>query len=128
MKKLDATFEVYRDRVSANRIYGWPGDESCGCFRVPSPSDGQTLIAIASVGDGWEHVSVSRSNRPPNWAEMERIKRLFFEDDECCMQLHVPVSEHLNVSRNCLHIWRPQNAEIPRPPGWMVAPKAKEPT
>jgi len=30
--------------------------------------------------------------------------------------------QHLNLHKNCLHLWRPQNAEIPRPPAWMVAP------
>lgn len=117
--------ERYRDAASAKRLYGWPGDGGNGVFRIPSPSDGQTLVAIASDGDGWDHVSVSRSNRPPNWAEMEKIKRLFFKDDEVAMQLHVPPSEHINVQRNCLHLWRPQEQAIPRPPGWMVAPKEK---
>lgn len=117
--------EMYRDRAAARDIYGWEGDETCGAFRVPSPIDGQTLAVIASSGAGWDHVSVSRSNRCPNWPEMEYIKRAFFKNDETAMQLHVPEADHINRMPYCLHLWRPHNAEIPRPPGWMVGPKKK---
>lgn len=102
------------------RHYGWAGDETCGVFAVPSPIDGQALRIVASSECGWDHVSVSRSSRCPNWPEMERVKRLFFRDNETAMQLHVPVSEHINQHPHCLHLWRPYDQEIPRPPGAMV--------
>jgi hypothetical protein len=104
-------------------VYGTEGDETCGVFVVPSQLDGGHLRIIASSVDGWDHVSVSRSNRVPNWAEMQNVRHLFFKDDETVMQLHVPIKEHLNLHPNCLHMWRPQGVEIPRPPSWMVAPK-----
>lgn len=100
--------------------YGWSGDETCGMFDVPSPVDKQPMRVIASAGDGWDHVSVSRQTRCPNWQEMEHVKRLFFRDDETAMQLHVPPSDHINNHPFCLHLWRPQNVEIPRPPSFMV--------
>jgi hypothetical protein len=111
-------FEEYR--LDATRIYGWKGDQTCGVFILPSPIDGQSLRVIASSSDGWDHVSVSRSSRTPNWIEMEFIKRRFFKDEEVVMQLHVPPSEHINLHPNCLHLWRPQHESIPRPPGWMI--------
>lgn len=114
--------EHYRDRAAELDIYGVNGDHTCGAFRVPSPIDGQTLAVIASSDGGWDHVSVSRSNRCPNWPEMEHVKRLFFKNDETAMQLHVPTAEHINRMPFCLHLWRPQMQPIPRPPGWMVAP------
>lgn len=101
-------------------IYGSEGDETCGAFRVPSPTDGATMVVIASSEGGWDHVSVSRRNRCPNWAEMEHVKRLFFREDETAMQLHVPPGDHINCHPYCLHLWRPQNAEIPRPPAIFV--------
>lgn len=70
----------------------------------------------------WDHVSVSRSSRCPNWPEMEFVKRKFFEDHETAMQLHVPIDQHINAHPRCLHLFRPQHVEIPRPPGWMVGP------
>jgi hypothetical protein len=88
---------------------------------VPSPIDKAELHVVASAGEGWDHVSVSRANRCPNWPEMEHVKRLFFKDDETAMQLHVPPSEHISHCGTCLHLWRPHDVEIPRPPAIFVA-------
>lgn len=101
-------------------FYGWEGDHEHGAFVVPSCIDKQPLVVVASASDDWDHVSVSRRNRCPNWAEMEQIKRMFFADDETAMQLHVPPTDHVNAHPNCLHLWRPQRIEIPRPPSIMV--------
>lgn len=115
--------DIFRrtDREVVNH-YGDTGDETCGVFSVPSTIDRRPLTIVASSGDGWDHVSVSRETRCPNWQEMEYVKRLFFKDEEAAMQLHVPVSEHLSLHPFCLHLWRPNDGrEIPRPPGVMVA-------
>lgn len=101
--------------------FGWAGDETTGAFEVPSPVDRAPLMVIASSGEGWDHVSVSRVNRCPNWQEMEHIKRLFFRDEETAMQLHLPPKDHISVHPYCLHLWRPHAIDIPRPPEWMVA-------
>lgn len=105
---------------------GWTGDGSMGAFVVASPVDGAALRIIASTGFGWEHVSVSRRNRCPNWTEMEAVKRLFFTETETCMQLHVPPGEHVNYHPYVLHLWRPLKADIPQPPSWMVGPGGKD--
>lgn len=112
---------AYRLVEPAKSHWGWAGDETCGMFAVPSPIDQAQIVVVASSGEGWDHVSVSRRNRCPNWAEMEHIKRLFFKDDETAMQLHVPPTDHISVHPYCLHLWRPQNVDIPRPPAEMVA-------
>jgi hypothetical protein len=109
-----------------NTPIGWNGDGTCGMFAFPSPIDGQSLRAQASSTDGWDHVSVSRKSRVPNWIEMEFIKRKFFRDDETAVEYHVPPSEHINYHPNCLHLWRCQTQEFPRPPDWMVGPKKIE--
>lgn len=101
-------------------LWGWEGDETCGAFLIPSCIDRQPLKVIASSGEGWDHVSVSRQNRCPNWQEMEQIAALFFKDDECAFQLHVPRNDHINMHPFCLHWWRPLDQEIPRPPAIMV--------
>ncbi len=102
------------------------GDETCGSFSIPSPIDQQQLFVIASCGAGWDHVSVSRKKRTPNWPELEFVRKLFFREGETVMQLHVPESEHVNLHENCLHLWRPQDQPIPTPPSWMVGPRAGE--
>lgn len=101
-------------------FYGWEGDDTCGAFMLRSSIDGGDLVVIASNGEGWDHVSVSRRNRCPNWTEMEQVKRLFFRDDETAMQLHVPPADYVNAHPYTLHLWRPLDQEIPRPPGIMV--------
>lgn len=118
LKLLDA----FRQPNIELGIYGVIGGSTEGVFMVRSPTDGGILRVVASAGEGWDHVSVSRATRTPNWPEMEAVKRMFFKDDECAMQLHVPVAEHLNCHDYCLHLWRPHNAEIPRPPAIFVAP------
>jgi len=77
-------------------FYGWAGDGTFGVFSVP------------------------KEKKPPTWAEIEQIKRLFFAPHEVCMQLHVAVSDHISVHPNCLHIWRPIDVAIPLPPKRMV--------
>ena len=119
--------ECYRLKTpEVLRLWGWYGDETCGAFLVPSEIDGGTLKVIASAAEGWDHVSVSRQNRCPNWPEMEQIKHLFFKDDETAMQLHVPPSDHINHHPYCLHLWRPLDQEIPRPPGILVGPPSPQ--
>lgn len=116
--------DIYRDcSPEIVEYFGSAGDEAGGAFRVPSCIDRAPMRVIASSGEGWDHVSVSRKNRCPNWPEMEHVKRMFFETDETVMQLHVPLTDHINYHSNCLHLWRPHDAEIPRPPGWMVGPE-----
>ena len=118
--------EQYRSRPQELEFYGTSGDNTCGCFLLPSPIDRQKIAVVASAGGGWDHVSASRSSRCPNWPEMEYIKRLFFRDNETVMQLHVPPSEHINHHPYTLHLWRPQKLEIPRPPAWMVGLKKEK--
>lgn len=101
-------------------VYGTEGDGRSGGFVIPSPIDKQPLVVIASADAGWDHVSVSRRNRCPNWDEMEHVARLFFREDEIAMQLHVPATEHINIHPYVLHWWRPWDRAIPRPPALFV--------
>lgn len=93
-----------------------------GMFALRCNKTGADLKVVASWGCGWDHVSVSTKKRIPNWDEMEFVKRTFFRDDETAMQLHVPPSDHINCHPYCLHLWRPHDCGIPRPPAWMVGP------
>lgn len=69
------------------------------------------LFVIASDGDGWDHVSVSRVDKTPSWEEMCFIKGIFFKDDEVAMQLHPAKKDYINQHPYCLHLWRPQTSE-----------------
>jgi len=94
-----------------------------GCAaKVLCAAIGRRLQVIASWGDGWDHVSVTRvsDNRPPFWADMAWIKDLFFLPDEVAMQLHPASKNYVNNHPGCLHIWRPHDQDIPLPPTIMV--------
>lgn len=110
--------DAFRHHEWEMQIAGAPGDDTVGAFRINGPK--RVLRVIASAGDGWDHVSVSLPDRPPSWEEMEHVKRLFFRDDETAMQLHVPPADHINHHPNCLHLWRPHEGAIPRPPAYLV--------
>jgi hypothetical protein len=84
-------------------------------------TDGDAEAAGLPPEYEWEHVSVSTQNRTPNWYEMDFIKDLFWSEDETVMQLHVPKLDHRNLHPHVLHLWRPRNEEIPRPPAGAVA-------
>jgi hypothetical protein len=116
---------LFRDTAWENRM-GHLGDDFGGAFKLKSCIDNGDLRIIASNGLGWDHVSVSRSKRCPNWPEMEQVKHLFFRDSETAMQLHVPASDHVNCHPFCLHLWRPHDIAIPRPPSIMVGPSEAE--
>lgn len=111
-------------RLRGHNLWGdWEGDETCGAFEIPSCVDRKPLRVIASSAYDWDHVSVSRPTRCPTWGEMEQIAKLFFEDHEDAMQLHVPEADHINYHPWCLHWWRPWKVAIPRPPPIMVGVK-----
>lgn len=114
-------------RVTDPKMLEWsgghPGDATCGLFVFASPTDGKPLRCIAAQGEGWDHVSVSRADRMPDWTEMEAIAKLFFKRDEYAMQLQVPQNDHINFHPFCLHWWRPIDTPIPLPPSYMVGPR-----
>lgn len=116
MKPLSKLCE-YRE---THPTLGYGGDEG-GFFLLPCKLTGVLLAIIASTGGGWDHVSVSLPDRCPTWEEMNYVKRLFFEDDECAVQYHPPVKDHISVHPFCLHMWRKQSGTFFFPPKEMIA-------
>lgn len=108
--------EIYRVQLPDYPL----GDRTEGCLHIKQ----RGLSIIFSTGGGWEHVSVSRRSKIPSYEDMDWVKQQFWSDDMCVMQLHVPRSDHINCNAYCLHLWRPTEQEIPRPPGWMIGPVA----
>lgn len=97
---------------------GQLGDKHSGAFILKIK--GETYTVIASNGEGWDHVSIAHKHKIPSWSTMAKLKELFFEDHETVMQLHPGKADHINVHPNCLHLWRPQQKEIPMPPTFLV--------
>ncbi len=117
--------ECYRIKtgpLASDAAYG-----NNGAFVVPYEEPlrpgGKTTVKlriIASDGEQWEHVSVSLSDRCPIWPQMAYIKNLFWDAEDCVMQLHPPQSEYVNCHPFTLHLWRPIGQQIPMPPSILV--------
>ncbi len=91
---------------------------------------GWKLFVQVSDGLGWEHVSVSVispskhvARRCPTWEEMCQIKDTFWDEEECVVQYHPPRSDYVNCHPFVLHLFKPINTEIVRPPSILVGPK-----
>jgi len=96
------------------------------CGRIPCQPEPVWLEFIASWAGGWDHVSVKKRYvvtgiiAIPTWDEMCFIKEIFWPDDQHVMQLRPAKADYIDCHPHVLHLWRPQNAEIPKPPKIMV--------
>lgn len=84
-------------------------------------ADQSTLLHVISSGPrdnhneatAWEHVSISTQSEAsteivePNWQQMSMVKDLFWGPSETVVQFHVPHEVHVNIVKNCLHLWKP---------------------
>lgn len=109
-------------RVGVGRLASTADDGNNGAFGLEL-RHGQRAFAIASDGAGWEHVSVSRTDRCLNWEEMCQVKAMFWGAGDCVVQFHPPESEYVNNHKFCLHLWRPIGVEMPMPDSGLVGVK-----
>lgn len=109
-------------RIKSGRFTSTPSDGNNGAFYIRGPK-GAYLRIIASDGDGWDHVSVSLSNRVPNWDEMCFVKNLFWSEDETVVQYHPAKAEYVNNHPYCLHLWKSREETMPTPPSIMIGIK-----
>lgn len=94
---------------------------SVGMYRVWCIASDQPMPGIKDK-TAWEHVSVSTDDMIPSWEIMSIVKAIFWEAEDCVMQLHPPQSVYVNCHPRTLHLWRPVGKKIPLPPTGMVGP------
>lgn len=123
--KVPESYRVKRGVMRSDSSFG-----NNGAFEIPHYKiSNYTINILASDGEGWQHVSVSlycpdrKVERCPTWEEMCFVKSLFWDDEESVMQLHPPKSQWVNNHPYCLHLWKPDNIEIPLPDAMMVGIK-----
>ena len=114
-------FRVTRGPQASSAAFGCNG-----AFIFPAVPGRPKLFAVASDGDGWEHVSVSTTFRCPTWDEMCWVKGLFWDAEDCVVQFHPPRSQYVNAHPYCLHLWRPVGTQIATPLTYLVGPMAGE--
>lgn len=102
-------------KIPCLQIIQTANDGGMGFIRI-TPGKAQDASVVWSNGGGWDHVSVAFRDRCPTWNEMSKVKDLFFKKDECCVEYHPAESNYVNLHPYCLHIWRPQNVRLPKPP------------
>lgn len=115
-----------KDRIVRGPMRSTKSDGNNGAFEIYM-SGTTKAFCIASNGQMWEHVSVHMvsdgKQRTPTWAEMCKIKDLFWSEDETVIQFHPPRSEYVNNHKHCLHLWRPIGQEVILPPSELVGIK-----
>lgn len=112
-------------RIVNGRLGTAPGTTTHGAYFVPTGERNARAPLKVLAGDGgdafgWEHVSVSLPHRCPTWAEMCKVKAMFWSPEDAVMQLHPPRSSYVDVHPHCLHLWRPTEQAILLPPRVMV--------
>lgn len=109
------------------RDNNYPFCQHGGVFNVPKKGDIRELKVIASDGaeldPPYEHVSVTLNtkyitSKTPNWYEMCYVKKLFWDDEDVVIQLHIPSCQAVNVHPGCLHLWRCPSKPVELP--WVM--------
>lgn len=118
MFKVPEKYRIKTGVMASDKSFG-----NNGCFIIPFSMRTHACI-IASNGEGWNHVSVhmvsKKQERTPAWAEMCKIKDLFWSEEDCVVQYHPPKSDYVNNHKHTLHLWQPTNLELPRPDAILV--------
>lgn len=127
MKNLKPELEKYR--IRGNDFWATGTGDNFGAFLIPTVPGKPPLRVISSpLGQSeWDHVSISLPNRCPTWDEMCRIKNLFWDEQTTVVQFHPPESDYVNNHPYCLHLWKWNGGEIPRPPAGLVGLKGVGP-
>ena len=102
------------------------GEDGFGGYRT-DPVDRRVYSVIFSWGGGWEHLSISpiTKKQMPSWDLMCRMKDMFWEENETCVEYHPAKENYVNNMPYCLHIRKPINQELPIPPSIFVGIKEK---
>lgn len=90
------------------------------------PVNRKRYLFVFSWGGDWEHLSVSTPSHCPSWETMCKMKDIFWNEDECCIEYHPAKKDYVNMHPYCLHIWKPMKQEIPTPPTIFVGYTDKE--
>lgn len=104
-------------RIRSGPMSSTPAHGNNGRFTIWRKS--RKLHIQASDQKGWEHVSVSIANNPqatPTWEDMCFVKGLFWYPDEWVIQYHPAQSDYINVHPGVVHLWKPVDVELPKPP------------
>ena len=109
MKTLEEIRDNRKISIKRTSADGGSGDVSV---------NGIKCSLVFSWGGGWEHVSIMPydSRITPSWDDMCKLKNMFWKEDEAVVQIHPRKQDYVNRAKNCLHLWKPIEQELPLPP------------
>ena len=81
-----------------------PTDGALG-YRRPDGLLVLVTLDLTSDGGRWLHVSFSRANELPSWADVGEVKGAFVGPDRVAVQVFPRANEHVNLHPWCLHLW-----------------------
>lgn len=71
------------------------------------------IFTVEDHHDGrYWHLSVSHSDRYPNWDELMTFRAVFFEDDMEVFQVLPRCDEYVNLHTNCFHLWHKTESRV----------------
>lgn len=127
LNKIKQTMGMKIKKESKNGFGGsvFPIEYKNGKAKIIQDYD-KVLNFMFSWACGFEHLSVSTTVKTPSWEQMCKMKDIFWNEDEVCMQLHPAKEDYIDNMKYCLHIWKPINEKIPTPPNLMVGIRPDE--
>lgn len=60
----------------------------------------------------WVHVSLSKPNKLPTWAEVREVKNIFIGRKEKAIMILPCDDEYVNIHPYCLHLWCNLNQDV----------------
>lgn len=104
---------------SIRRVYpeGWRIVQPWGDgYGLEERSGLRVLVSTAPYEDReWMHVSLSRKDRLPSYADLQYVKEVVIGNDRWAAQLFPPRTDHVNLHQFCLHLWVPLDGALPWP-------------
>jgi hypothetical protein len=72
-----------------------------------SPDGRKVLVSVAMCNDQrrWIHASISHPKRLPTYEDLQELHQRFIGQDRRALQVFAPRKEHINIHKNCLHLW-----------------------
>lgn len=107
------------------RVHPYVGGSESGANYGYFEVDGLRIISSGEPGErpeaaGWEHVSVSLADRTPTWAEMQRVKEMFWDESETVVQFHPRADRYVNRMPFCPHLWKKSGCDLELPPRSLI--------
>lgn len=77
--------------------------------RTCEPKNSRLMVIMTGMverdGKRWLHVSFSRPNRTPSYADLVLVKERFIGADLQAITVHPRAAEHVSLHNYCLHLW-----------------------